>query len=629
MCHFDTKRRLLAWILLIAGAVVAQTPAASRWDWRPIGSPVLDLALAGPAGGGVERVWFSTESARLFIRTRSGKVYSTSDGDRWVLERVIEPPPASSEIRLLDALGPLRVWQHPADPGRLYALGASLFRSDDGGRTWVNLTNHRGQSIIGDGFRDLALSPRDPDLIVVANAFGVWRSVDGGLSWSGLNENLPNLPVRRILALPEGSQGLRIELEGMGPFEWAPGARHAWQAARDPAWENENRLRALLSGVLEAQITAVAVAGEFLYAGSSDGRLWASPDQGRTWRLPFQSDPAGPVARIWVDNQRPQVALAALSNSAANRVLRTTNGGLFWDDLSADLPAEARAYSITADPSSSAAYVATDRGVFYARVELDVPGPPPSWSPVPSGLPEAPARDVRLDPRGNRLFVALEGYGVYSGTAPHRTWSPRPANGADFSARPAAPGSLLSIFGARVEQARVGLLPAPVLSASDAESQIQIPFEARGETLVLDIRAAARALSIPWPLESVSPAIVVDRDGSPLLLDADTGILLDATNPARSGSRLQVLATGLGEVKPPWPAGLPAPLENPPAVVARLRAYLDRVEVPVVRAVLAPGYAGLYLVEIQLPEILNRGPAEFFLEAEGRQSNRVRVYVEP
>jgi uncharacterized protein (TIGR03437 family) len=74
---------------------------------------------------------------------------------------------------------------------------------------------------------------------------------------------------------------------------------------------------------------------------------------------------------------------------------------------------------------------------------------------------------------------------------------------------------------------------------------------------------------------------------------------------------------------------LPAPLENPPQVVAGVRAWLDRVPVEVMRAVLAPGYVGFYLVEIEIPKIVNYGPAELFLEAAGQSSNRVRVYIEP
>jgi uncharacterized protein (TIGR03437 family) len=128
---------------------------------------------------------------------------------------------------------------------------------------------------------------------------------------------------------------------------------------------------------------------------------------------------------------------------------------------------------------------------------------------------------------------------------------------------------------------------------------------------------------------SAAPALYVSTDGSPVLLDADRGFMLDAGNPARSGTRVQVLATGLGKVKPEWPSGVPAPSSQPPTVVANVKAYLDRTPVEVTRATLAPGYAGLYLVEISLPRITNFGPAELYLEVDGAASNRVRMYIEP
>ena len=50
---------------------------------------------------------------------------------------------------------------------------------------------------------------------------------------------------------------------------------------------------------------------------------------------------------------------------------------------------------------------------------------------------------------------------------------------------------------------------------------------------------------------------------------------------------------------------------------------------PVTRATLAPGYVGFYIVEGQVPKLVNSGPAELYLEVEGQPSNHVRVYIEP
>ncbi len=74
---------------------------------------------------------------------------------------------------------------------------------------------------------------------------------------------------------------------------------------------------------------------------------------------------------------------------------------------------------------------------------------------------------------------------------------------------------------------------------------------------------------------------------------------------------------------------LAAPLKDPPRVAAAVHAYLDGSPVEVTQASLAPGYIGFYLIEIQIPRIANPArPTELYLEAEGQQSNRVRLYVE-
>jgi uncharacterized protein (TIGR03437 family) len=184
-------------------------------------------------------------------------------------------------------------------------------------------------------------------------------------------------------------------------------------------------------------------------------------------------------------------------------------------------------------------------------------------------------------------------------------------------------------MGGRVSAANAGPLSFPVLAASETESQIQVPFETSAASLSLALDTATGRFTLGLPVQAVSPAIFVSRDGSPMILDGDSGLVLDGRRGAHSGARLQILATGLGKVRPDWPTGMAAPLENPPTVAATVKAYLDRIPVQVTRAALAPGYIGFYLIEVQLPELVNAGPAELYITADGQESNRVQVVLEP
>lgn len=597
-------------------------------EWRQVGGPAVDAGLASPATGPVETVWYSPDGSRLYARTRTGRVFETSNFQDWAPAGAASEPPAAPAAAVSRLPEPAaRVASPSAAPGTVYALGSQLYRSEDGGRFWTNLTGYHDQSVIGSPQHSLAVSPSDPEQVTVANDYGVWRSMDGGMSWAGLNRYLPNLPAVHILATPAGMSGTRIEALGLGTLELPPGAS-TWRPVLDASAAAENQALRQASAALDARITAVAQSHQTVYAGAADGRIWVSLDSGQTWTASPRPGGNGPVERIFADPAEPWVALAALGGSGPH-VLRTTNSGTFWDDLTSNLP-DAPAHGVTAERTAGAVYVATDKGVFFATADLENAGPAAvTWTPISNRLPAAPADDVKLDPNGYQLYVALEGYGVYATRAPHSLHSLRLLNAADFSTRAAAPGSLISVLGGRVTEAIAGSLNFPVLAASATESQIQVPFEAPPANLSLALQTGRGRFTLGLPVEAVSPAIFINQDGSPMLLDADSGLMLDGSRTAHSGSRIQILMTGLGKVRPDWPTGMAAPLDNPPVVAATVKAYLDRVPVQVTRAELAPGYIGFYLVELQLPAIVNAGPEELYITADGKESNRVQVVVEP
>jgi uncharacterized protein (TIGR03437 family) len=526
--------------------------------------------------------------------------------------------------------------------GRLYGVGADVYRSDDAGVSWANLTSYQGVCLLGRGLRAVAASPVDPDDVVVASDAGVWRSLDGGLSWNGLNQFLPNLPAGHLMGLPGGTRGVRLALAGgmatgtAREVEWAPGEKTAWKSVAPTDVDREQNLKNALSRVLKRAVTAIAAAGDYIYAGDSEGRLQVSSDAGVSWGAAFKLGEQGRVEAIWVDANDPRVAVAVLGARSrvtpgatkAAYVLRTMNGGSFWDDITANLPENAAMHGVAADRAGGAIYVATDAGLFYTTTDLGAAGRATAWTSLSEQLPAVAATDVKLDGGGNQLFAVLDGYGVYATIAPHRLRDARIVNAADYSTRPAAPGALLSVLGARVESARAEDVVAPVLDANAAASQIQVPFEAKGNTVSLSLQGSSGPMTFGVTLKTASPAIFVDPEGTPLIMDAASGVLLDASKPARANSRIQVLATGLGQVKPDWPTGLAAPLKDPPRVAANVHAYLDGSPVEVTQASLAPGYVGFYLIEIQVPRIADTGPSELYIEAEGQQSNRVRLYVE-
>ena len=597
--------------------------------WRKLGNASVGLNLAGPAGGPVDSVWFSPVGDLLYARTQSGQVFETSDFANWTASKTTSAPPAE----IVPGSAP-----RPSDPtakvqwiaGRYWALGNHLEVSDDN-RSFVNLTAFNGVSIIGRHQRSLAVSPLDPRQIVVANDLGVWRSTDSGLSWSSLNEELPNLPMRRLL--PKGTSGsLRAEVEGIGLVELPPAAAaaHANWIPSAPQSEAAGKLKAAED--LRTEITAFAKSATTWFAGSRDGRLWSSFDGGNSWSL-WPQPAAGRIDAIVAGgdtlNDNPRSALVVVSPPAGApadvpRLLRTIDAGVSRDDIGSGL-SEGPIHGVAVDVAAGVAYVAADRGLFTAHVDMNNLEPVTSWQLVP-GLPEARAMDVRLDPIRNILYVALDGYGLYAAPPPHKSAAVRVLTAADQPARSAAPGVLLHVQGSGLSQVKSEGSDLAMVSNSPSSAQVQVPFEATGSILALTVESTQGESRLALPLRQTAPSILVDGDGSPVLVDADSGLTLDARNVAHPGARFQIFASGLGKVNPEWRTGVPAP-EDPPVVAALVEARLNGAPLEVTRATLAPGYVGLYLVEVQLPGLLNAGVADFSLQVNGEDSNHVKMVV--
>ena len=632
-------RATLLTLVMVLGAA-AQTPP----DWRKVGGLGVDVQLAAPAGGRVARVWYSADGSALYAETEtesgSKKIFRTSDFEGWTAVATTNDAAAPAEVAAarLPEPGPgVTLVAANSSSSRIYALGRELWGSGDGGRTWFSLTAFRAAAVVGSGYRSVAVSPNNDREIVLANDGGVWRSMDGGLSWDGLNESLPNFHVTRILSTPSGTSGPRVETDNLRTLVLPPGGS-IWQPASAPEIAAEANSLARYSRQLGgAPLSAIAVAGDIVYLGARDGRLWISTDNGQTLNPVTPEGITTSVERIVVNPANPQMALAILGGNGPH-VLRTFQGGATWDALDGASPesklADTAVHGIAADWAAGAVYVATDKGVFYAHAPLSqMMGDPIVWTNLSDKLPpaaaSAPATDVRLDATGVQLYAAIDGYGIYATPAPHRTRTLRVVNTADYSTRAAAPGSLLSVIGGRVNSATGGNLNYPVLAAGDTESQIQVPFEAVGPNVDLRLVTPSGTFTRGVPVQPVSPAILVGRDGVPMLFDADSGLPLDAKNTAHSNGRMQIWATGLGKVSPDWPTGLAAPSENPPEVVTPVQVFLDGAQLQVTRATLVPGYIGFYLVEVQLPSINNLGPSELYISAGGQQSNKVQVILEP
>ena len=154
------------------GVSGARLPGNGSVGWRHIGNSAIELPLPSLATGAVDRVWYSPDGSSLYAKTASGRIFETSDFEQWqlVTDPKVSPPP-ESKTRLPPELPKLALsWRAAGAAGRLYGVGRDVYRSDDGGESWVNLTAYKGACLLGAGLASVAASPSDPDEVTVASA---------------------------------------------------------------------------------------------------------------------------------------------------------------------------------------------------------------------------------------------------------------------------------------------------------------------------------------------------------------------------------------------------------------------------------------------------------------------------
>ena len=175
-------------------------------------------------------------------------------------------------------------------------------------------------------------------------------------------------------------------------------------------------------------ITTVAAAksdGKVIYVGTDDGLLWRTTDLGASWtRLEDPDDPITPeneddlpdtwVTRVAVDPSNADVAYATFSGfrggDATPHVVKTTDGGATWTNISGNLPA-APVNDVVVIPGGRLA-VATDVGAFLTS------DGGATWLSVGTNLPSVPILDLRYHEGTNTLTAATFGHGIQRSTLP-------------------------------------------------------------------------------------------------------------------------------------------------------------------------------------------------------------------
>ncbi|HLF13967.1 MAG TPA: hypothetical protein VI932_03635, partial [Bacteroidota bacterium] len=115
---------------------------------------------------------------------------------------------------------PMDLRVDPTDAAVVYiAMGGfgsgHVFKSANAGGTWTDITG-----VLPDApATSIAIDPLDPDIVYVGNDISVYVSTDGGSTWSGFGEGLPDGVIVSDLSISPSNRSIRVGTHGNGVYE--------------------------------------------------------------------------------------------------------------------------------------------------------------------------------------------------------------------------------------------------------------------------------------------------------------------------------------------------------------------------------------------------------------------------
>jgi len=286
----------------------------------------------------------------------------------------------------------------PKEPATLYAsvsavngnfnsdgiINHGIFKSSDGGGTWISLTSELTPKI-------LVIDPRTTTTLYAGFRYGgISKSTDGGRTWSAADSGLLDSVLYGLVIDPLNPDTL-YSVAAYGVFKTTDGGR-SWIAvfAGRPA-----------SVVVDPRTPGV------VYASVNGHGVIRSADGGTTW-----SQGSGPVGSLSIDPLTPTTLYVA---SWCHGLFKSIDSGVSWSTTGLQ-GNRTCVGDLFIDPLAPANLYVHDLNAIYKSADGGA-----TWNSLGAG--GKPVRAFAIDPRTPAtLYAGLEGDGVFKTTDAGGSW---------------------------------------------------------------------------------------------------------------------------------------------------------------------------------------------------------------
>jgi photosystem II stability/assembly factor-like uncharacterized protein len=279
--------------------IYASRDGGNTWD----ALPAVPQHPDGRFGTRLKSVWHlnhSPEGHRMYAGIDPvGLFISDNEGQSWSpLDGLNEHPTRNTWEPSRGIFAAHSIQVDPARPERLWVAvsAGGVYRSEDAGENWTpanvgvraeNLPNRFPET--GHNVHRIVMHPARPDRLYRQCYNGTYRSDDGARTWTEITDGLPSdfgyaiaVDLRDpdvVFQIPESSSHLRTPVDGRLRVYMTRDAGETWSSVSDGLPREHVYVTVLREAMETDGLDPVGV-----YFGTSGGQLFASADTGRGWR---------------------------------------------------------------------------------------------------------------------------------------------------------------------------------------------------------------------------------------------------------------------------------------------------------------------------------------------------------
>ena len=321
----------------------------------------------------------------------------------------------------------------PTDSKTVYlCTDGGVFRTRDLGESWQSISNGLGTV----QFQSVDVHPTDENIAYGGtqdngtNKFTgskEWTNVflgDGGVThvdWKNPNVVYTEYVNLDILKSRDAGKNWDEATSGIdpregklfyAPFELDPSDPNTLVAGAQRVYRSTNSAESWspISPVLGSRVSAVTVApniSSVIYAGTNDGRVWVTPNTGKSWYEVTKGLPKGGISDICVDPRNARRIYVSMGGWSPNREWKSEDAGGHWQSISDELP-PMPVQAICLDPKHpNTVFLATTVGVFASKQGGG------RWMRFGASLPNVPVFSIVPNINTNWLTIGTHGRGSW------------------------------------------------------------------------------------------------------------------------------------------------------------------------------------------------------------------------